>query len=257
MRPRGFKITDGERGETQIRFIDISDVALIGNVSITTPALAALLEREIPVTFHSHSGWFRGVAHGVGHRNVEIRTAQYRLSFDEAACLRFAKELVAAKIANQRTMLRRNWRGAPQERQAALDRLAAARKSADGAATPAQLLGIEGDAAAVYFRLNPANATAQGLVSQADAAIKAGDFTHAHDFLHQATQAQIAAAQEARKLRDQAQAATDAEMLGAASSTAAEGSVALTELRYKQAADLFKQAATLVPPGHSDKTASV
>jgi CRISPR-associated endonuclease Cas1 len=146
------KIADEEGGETQVRFIDISDVALFGNVSITTPALAALLEREIPVTFHSHGGWFRGVAHGIGHRNVEIRTAQYRMSFDEAACLRFAKELVAAKIANQRTMLRRNWRGAPEERQAALDRLAAARKSADGAATPGQLLGVEGDAAAVYFR---------------------------------------------------------------------------------------------------------
>src|SRR5579872_683015 len=147
------KITDEERGtDAQVRLIDISDVALFGNVSITTPALAALLEREIPVTFHSHSGWFRGVAHGVGHRNVEIRTAQYRLSFEEAACLRFAKELVAAKITNQRTILRRNWRGPAEERQAALDRLGAARKSADGAATPAQLLGVEGDAAAVYFR---------------------------------------------------------------------------------------------------------
>ena len=146
------KITDEEKGEAQVRFIDISDVALFGNVSITTPALAALLEREIPVTFHSHGGWFRGVAHGIGHRNVEIRTAQYRLSFDEAACLRFAKELVAAKITNQRTILRRNWRGPPEERQAALDRLGAARKSADGVATLAQLLGVEGDAAAVYFR---------------------------------------------------------------------------------------------------------
>ncbi|HEX4112586.1 MAG TPA: CRISPR-associated endonuclease Cas1 [Stellaceae bacterium] len=146
------KINDEEKGEAQVRFIDVSDVALFGNVSITTPALAALLEREIPVTFHSHSGWFRGVAHGIGHRNVEIRTAQYRLSFDEAACLRFAKELVAAKITNQRTILRRNWRGSPEERQAALDRLGAARKSADGVATLAQLLGVEGDAAAVYFR---------------------------------------------------------------------------------------------------------
>lgn len=146
------KITDEERGETQVRFIDISDVALFGNVSISTPALAALLDREIPVAFHSHSGWFRGVAHGVGHRNVEIRTAQYRMSFDEAACLRFAKDLVAAKITNQRTILRRNWRGAPEERQAALDRLAAARKSAEGAATLGQLLGLEGDAASVYFR---------------------------------------------------------------------------------------------------------
>ena len=72
------------------------------------------------------------------------------MSFDEAACLRFAKELVAAKIANQRTILRRNWRGTPEERQAVLDRLAAARKSADGAAAPAQLLGVEGDAASVF-----------------------------------------------------------------------------------------------------------
>jgi CRISPR-associated protein Cas1 len=146
------KITDEERGETQVRLIDISDVALFGNVSISTPALTALFEREIPVTFHSHGGWFRGLAQGIGHRNVEVRTAQYRMSFDEAACLRFARELVAAKIANQRTILRRNWRGTPEERQAALDRLGAARRGADGATTLATLLGIEGDAAAVYFR---------------------------------------------------------------------------------------------------------
>ena len=87
------KITDKDQEETRVRFIDISDVALFGNVSITTPALSALFEREIPVTFHSHGGWFRGMAHGVGHRNVEVRTAQYRMSFEEASCLRFAREL--------------------------------------------------------------------------------------------------------------------------------------------------------------------
>lgn len=146
------KIADEEQGETRVRFIDISDVALFGNVSITTPALTALFEREIPVTFHSHGGWFRGIAHGVGHRNVEVRTAQYRVSFDDTACLRFARDLVAAKIMNQRTILRRNWRGAPDRRRAVLDRLRAARRSAGNAGTPAALLGLEGDAAAAYFR---------------------------------------------------------------------------------------------------------
>ena len=146
------KVIDEDKGETQVRLIDVSDLALFGNVSITTPALAELMEREIPVTFHSHGGWFRGMAQGVGHRNVEVRTAQYRLSFDEAACLRFARELVAAKITNQRTILRRNWRGEAEERKAVLDRLAAARTSARGATTLAALLGLEGDAAAVYFR---------------------------------------------------------------------------------------------------------
>jgi tetratricopeptide (TPR) repeat protein len=40
-------------------------------------------------------------------------------------------------------------------------------------------------------------------------------------------------------------------MLGAASSTATEGAVALTERRYLEAAELFGQAAGYVPNGHS------
>lgn len=146
------KIVDEEQGETIARLIDVSDVALFGNVTITTPALTALLEREIPVTFHSHGGWFRGIAHGIGHRNVEIRTAQYRSSFDDAFCLRFSRDLVAAKIVNQRTILRRNWRGDAAAREVPLDRLAVARKAAGGAANMPELLGLEGDAAATYFR---------------------------------------------------------------------------------------------------------
>ena len=78
-----------------------------------------------------------------------------------------------------------------------------------------------------------------------------GIFDRAHELLRQATQAQIAAAQEARKLKQQAQAAEDAQMLGAARSTAAEGDVALTERRYLEAAELFGQAADYVPSGHA------
>jgi CRISPR-associated endonuclease Cas1 len=74
------------------------------------------------------------------------------MSFDEASCLRFARELVAAIIANQRTILRRNWRGEADARQSVLDHLSAARKSIDSVSTISSLLGIEGDAAATYFR---------------------------------------------------------------------------------------------------------
>ncbi|SLN77785.1 CRISPR-associated endonuclease Cas4/Cas1 [Oceanibacterium hippocampi] len=146
------KITEEDGAETRVRLIDVSELALYGNASITTPALSALLEREIPVTFHSHGGWFKGIAHGIGHRNVEVRTAQYRLSFDATACLRFARDLVAAKIANQRTMLRRNWRGEADERRQALERLSASRKAVGRASGTSELLGLEGDAAATYFR---------------------------------------------------------------------------------------------------------
>ena len=146
------KIADEEQGDTTVRLIEVSDVALFGNVAITSPTLAALMEREIPVTFHSHGGWFRGMAHGLGNRNSEVRAAQYQASFDDGACLRFARDLVSAKIVNQRTILRRNWRGDKDSRKEALDRLGAARRSASRATAMAELRGFEGDAAATYFR---------------------------------------------------------------------------------------------------------
>jgi CRISPR-associated endonuclease Cas1/CRISPR-associated protein Cas4 len=145
------KITDEDQTETTARLIDVSDVVLFGNVNITTPALTALLERKIPVTFLSHGGWFRGIAQGLGHRNVEVRTVQYRHSFAEAFCLRFARDLVAAKIVNQRTILRRNGQDSA-DRTLALERLSVARRSAGRAASLGELLGHEGDGAGVYFR---------------------------------------------------------------------------------------------------------
>lgn len=146
------KIADEEQGDTKVRLNDVSDVALFGNVSITTPALATLMDREIPVAFHSHGGWFRGVTHGLGHRNVEVRTAQYRRSFDASYCLGLARDLVAAKIVNQRTIVRRNWRGNPENRKTVLDRLNATRRSTTRATSTSVLLGLEGDSASTYFR---------------------------------------------------------------------------------------------------------
>lgn len=146
------KVADEKQGDTTVRLNEVSDVVLFGNVTITTPALSTLMDRGVPVAFHSHGGWFRGIAHGLGNRNVEIRTAQYRSSFDERFCLRFARDLVTAKIVNQRTILRRNWRGDQNERKAVLDHLTAARRSAENVPTVQALLGAEGDAAASYFR---------------------------------------------------------------------------------------------------------
>jgi tetratricopeptide (TPR) repeat protein len=101
--------------------------------------------------------------------------------------------------------------------------------------------------------LNPDNPMARDLVTQARAVIDAGQFEQAHQLLREATQAQLAAAQAARKLREQAQAAEDAQMLGAASVTAVDAGVALTEGKYQQAAELLGQAAEYVPADHPDE----
>jgi len=133
-----------------VRLIDVSQVVVIGNVYVTTPTLHELMHREIPVTWHSFGGWFLGHTAGVGHKNVELRTAQYRASFDEQICLRLARGFVRAKILNCRTLMRRNWRGddKPDDLVEDLKRDADDSARTDSLAT---LLGVEGMAAQRYF----------------------------------------------------------------------------------------------------------
>lgn len=132
------------------RLIDISRVVIQGNASISTPALRELMSRNIPVTWMSYGGWFNGHTIGTGHKNVELRTAQYKASFDDGLCLRVARSLVKAKILNCRTLLRRNWRGVEKPVRLLADMKREADKALK-AATIQELLGIEGLAAARYF----------------------------------------------------------------------------------------------------------
>jgi CRISPR-associated endonuclease Cas1/CRISPR-associated protein Cas4 len=140
---------EGEKQATA-RLAELSQVVIYGNAYLTTPALHELMRREIPVSWHSHGGWFLGHTTGLGHRNVELRTAQWRQSFDPTFCLRLARGLVAAKIRNARTLLRRNWRG-PTPPDTVLAQLDRDRQEAEAARDLPALLGIEGLAARRYF----------------------------------------------------------------------------------------------------------
>lgn len=135
---------------TKARLAEVSQLVLMGNVYLTTPCLHELLRREIPVSWHSFGGWFLGHTIGTGHKNVELRTAQYRASFDEHVCLHLAKGLVRTKVLNSRTLLRRNWRGGEAPK-ALLQDLKRDAHQAMRAENLAELLGIEGAAAARYF----------------------------------------------------------------------------------------------------------
>jgi CRISPR-associated endonuclease Cas1 len=108
------------------------------------------MRREIPITWHSYGGWFLGHSIGVGHKNVELRTAQYQASFDDRVCLRLARGLVRAKIMNSRTLLRRNWRE-EEKPEALLEELKRYSDDCQHAKDLASLLGLEGMAAQRYF----------------------------------------------------------------------------------------------------------
>ncbi|MBV9245851.1 MAG: CRISPR-associated endonuclease Cas1, partial [Methylobacteriaceae bacterium] len=143
-----------EAGKTEVALGDVSELVLHGPVSLTTPALTALLRQETPITYASSGGWVLGHTVSTGHRNVSIRIGQYRAAFDARRSLAFARSLVAAKIRNSRVFLRRNFKaGNEAERDGTLEALGRLAERAPHATSEAELLGHEGEAAARYFRL--------------------------------------------------------------------------------------------------------
>lgn len=166
------EITVEEKAINHARLNEVSQLVLMGNVYVTTPCLMELMKRGIPVTWHSYGGWFIGHSVGLGHKNVELRTAQYRASFDSGFCLRLAKTLVRAKITNARTLLRRNWRS-PEPPTELLESLKGDLRRVSAVHSLDELLGVEGSAAARYF-----SAFGDLLKTDADHPNQVFDFTH-------------------------------------------------------------------------------
>lgn len=133
----------------EVRMRDVSHVALLGNIQITTQAIQALCELEIPVTYFSMGGWFYGITRGHALKNIFLRMEQFRLAQDKAVCLNLARRFVHGKIRNHRTLLMRNHLEPPPEIIAKLKR---ASEDALEASSLEALLGIEGAAANQYFQ---------------------------------------------------------------------------------------------------------
>ena len=154
LRKEGERLVVETRKDTvKVPMISVSQVALFGPVSVTTPALHALMRAEIPVSWFSTGGWFLGHTFGTGNGNVAVREAQYRAAFSERRSLAFARTLVSAKVRNSRTMLRRNWRAEHGlgDKEGALAGLRRIARRALHATDAQLLLGLEGEAAAIYF----------------------------------------------------------------------------------------------------------
>lgn len=137
----------------EARLYDLSQVVLFGNVQLSAQALRELFHRGIPVCWMSYGGWLSGLTEGLGHNNVSLRRRQFKLADDGRFSLALARRFVRNKIANGRTLLRRNHPGTPE---LILRGMKAALEQVDTADSVGSLLGIEGNAARLYFEAFPA-----------------------------------------------------------------------------------------------------
>lgn len=145
---RGGRLECQLEGETtaSARLIDVSHVLVTGGATITSPALRACFDADIPVLWLSSGGRLAGVAAGQGPAGVRLRIRQHRASAIGAGAI--AARIVEGKIRNQRTLIRRHRK---HEARDVLTSLAMLARRAAGERSNDELLGLEGAAARLYF----------------------------------------------------------------------------------------------------------
>lgn len=146
VRSARLEVTRDKEKIASFRLIDVLQLVVFGRVQVSTQALQECFAREIPVLWMSTGGWLQGFAVGQLSKYVEVRRRQTAAHAQGGNSL--AQRMIAGKIANCRTLLRRNARADVAATVTALKQLSADARECDNFAS---LLGIEGTAARLYF----------------------------------------------------------------------------------------------------------
>lgn len=151
------EVDGAERGRAPLHMLD--GVVTFGRPGASPALLSACAESGVVVSFLNPNGRFLARVEGPRSGNVLLRRAQFRLADDPDGAAVIVRAIVAAKAANQRTVLRRALRdhgdAMTEERRTALSvaetRLTAMARRTLAVSDIATLRGLEGEAAQVYF----------------------------------------------------------------------------------------------------------
>lgn len=148
-----FELRRGGRTARKVRAADARELLLVGRASLSAAALHEALRRGLDVSWVGRDGRFRGCLSPGSGRRPELLLAQARCAGEEERAARLAAGFVAGKVENQRRLLMRaqaRWR-CPEVAAALAEMRGLKARALDGAAAD-RLRGLEGRAAALYWR---------------------------------------------------------------------------------------------------------
>lgn len=135
----------------------IENIVCFGFKPLTPALMSFCAENNIGISYMSMHGKFLATVYGGQRGNVLLRKTQYKFSDSEESSLKIARNIVAAKITNSRSVLQRHIRNHGETKDndlviksvEDLPRYINLVKNADNLDV---LRGYEGEAASLYFR---------------------------------------------------------------------------------------------------------
>ncbi len=145
-----------KRDRLRLPLINISAICCFGRVACSPFLLGHCAKSGVSVSLMTASGRFLAAVNGFTPGNVLLRREQYRRADDPTAAAVIARSCIIGKLANYRTVLRRAVRDqSPSEARHRIDTIASKMdmrlKTMKEDLPLEQLLGVEGDASALYF----------------------------------------------------------------------------------------------------------
>ena len=156
IRKMGERVQVVKNNETllDIPVFQVENIAVIGNVQLTTQAAHMLMQNGIDVSWFTYSGKYLGHTGAESSRNIFLRFEQYRCYLDMEKRLRIARIIIDNKIGNQIAVLSGyRWESGQTDWKEAVKRMEELRKLLPEKTTPNEILGIEGMCSNIYFGL--------------------------------------------------------------------------------------------------------
>lgn len=150
-------IKEGDTKLGQFPALSLGNVICFGRVSVSPYIMGYCADNGIGMAFCTEWGRFLARVQGRENGNVLLRRTQYRWADDPAQSTQMARLSVAAKIANSRAVLMREQRnhGDNPSITQAQNKLAASLRQLKTATSVDSVRGVEGEAAATYFKAFP------------------------------------------------------------------------------------------------------
>jgi len=130
----------------------VENIAVIGNVQVTTQALHMLMEKGVDISYFTFSGKFLGSTAAESSKNIFLRFEQYSFYLDEKRRLGMAKVITDNKICNQMALIKQYKRkDVKYDWLADLKQMDELRCSLSKKITANEILGVEGMCSNIYF----------------------------------------------------------------------------------------------------------
>lgn len=145
-------VTKNQAKLLDVPVIQIENIAVIGNVQITTPALHMLMERGVDVSYLTYGGTFLGSTAAESSKNIFLRFEQYRFYLDDKRRLAMARVITHNKISNQIEVLRQHrHKDKDYDWESDIREMTRIQGTLYRKETANEILGVEGICSNIYF----------------------------------------------------------------------------------------------------------